>query len=196
MSCSFNYIYIQMAAPRSIPVGRASFSNPEWSVMREGELHFTQKGMDLVKSVLNKTGRAYMTPRGDYLDIVYFGKLKLILSLSDDEAGNVFIGIRAIRYPNDPDELTDEEKVFLVKFTKNLAQALPQDGKMNLLTKPTIPSNTMFQNLPIELEEIIRQQSAEYKDSENPMKKLTRGGRTRRLRRRRNIKKRRTLKTR
>lgn len=185
-----------MAAQRIIPVGGASFSNPEWSVMREGRLHFTQKGMDLVKSVLNKTGRAFMVPRGDYLNIAYFGELKLILSLSDDEAGNVFIVIRAIRYPNDPDELTDAEKIFLVKFTKNLAQALPQDGKMNLLTKPTIPEGTRFQSLPPEVENIIRQQAAEYKTVMNPMKRLAIGGAVKRKTKHKKMKKkgRKTLK--
>lgn len=176
-----------MAAQRLIPVGSASFRNPEWSVMHEGRFHFTQKGMDLVKSVLNKTGRAFMITgnareSGLYWNITYFGDLLMVLSLFRDESRNVFIDIHAIRHPNQPDELTDNEKRFLEKFGKNLAQALPQDGKMNLLTKPTIPAGTALDNLPPGLIEKIIQQASEYKDFVNPMKKLT-GGRRKSLRR-------------
>lgn len=143
---------------------QARFDNPEWSVEGEYEYlnnrSFTQNGRDIIVSALKKTGKASNIGNGNTV-IAYYGNeisepfltcsvtrdFKLTIHINHDETPNTI--------------------KFLDRLARNLSKALSREEPIGPPTKPIIPPGTMFERLPFEVEELIREFAVEPK---NPLK--------------------------
>lgn len=192
--------------PTSFYPVQVQFNYPEWIEKVQGNHKFSKKGEDFIVSILKQTGTEKPFVISDYPSlIIYPGKttgsgfmqevlepeMRIFLHTKHKNNGHdVYLLV------NTSTMLNEKEIAFIIAFSKNLGRALPlKSGKINVLSKPTIPPGTRFEMLPAEIQNIIEEQAIDYyKSYNNPLKKLANangGKRTRKQRSKRRKTKRR-----
>lgn len=153
------------------------FDNPKWSipslVFGMKTIRFTKEGANLVMSALKKTGNRCSLQDasidGTYAYLIYDGQWmiepSLICHVRQDLT--LSISVSTTKYHNNiliKHEITPSEIKFLDRLARNLSKALSQEEPIGPPTKPIIPPGTMFERLPFEVEELIREFAIEPKN--------------------------------